>query len=230
MADIVLALDLPDADDALRLLDRLPELRWVKVGPVLTTRAGAPFVQRLAARGLRVFLDLKWYDIPNTVAGAVSAAGELGVAMVTVHTLGGSAMLEAAAQAAGSGLAVLGVTVLTSYDARSYADATGRHDVTVEQEVARLAGIARAAGLRGVVCSPRETALVAGQWPGTPVIVVPGIRRLTDPAGDQVRVSTAGDAARSGATHLVVGRPLLQAADPAAVLRELSVEAGCAGV
>jgi orotidine-5'-phosphate decarboxylase len=227
MAEIVLALDLPDVDAALRLLDQLPELRWVKVGPVLLTRAGAPFVQQLAARRLRVFLDLKWHDIPNTVAGAVSAARDLGVAMATVHTLGGSGMLEAAAKAGGGAVALVGVTVLTSHDATTYAGAVGRSAVTLDEEVVRLAALARGAGLQGVVCSPRETALVRQEWPGSPLIVVPGIRRRGDPAGDQVRVSTAGDAARDGATHLVVGRPLLQASEPAAVLRELSQEAGC---
>jgi len=227
MAEIVLALDLPDVDAALRLLDQLPELRWVKVGPVLLTRAGAPFVQQLAARRLRVFLDLKWHDIPNTVAGAVSAARDLGVAMATVHTLGGSGMLEAAARAGGGAVALVGVTVLTSHDATTYAGAVGRSAVTLDEEVVRLAALARGAGLQGVVCSPQETALVRREWPGSPLIVVPGIRRRGDPAGDQVRVSTAGDAARDGATHLVVGRPLLQASEPAAVLRELSQEAGC---
>jgi orotidine-5'-phosphate decarboxylase len=230
MAEIVLALDLPEPDAALRFLDRLPGLRWVKLGPILITRAGAPFVQQLAARGLRVFLDLKWHDIPSTVAGAVSAARELGVSMATVHALGGSGMLEAASRAAGDAVALVGVTVLTSYDAASYAQAIGRSDVSLEAEVVRLAGVARAAGLQGIVCSPREIGAVRREWSGAPVIVVPGIRRRTDPPGDQIRVSTAGDAARDGATHLVVGRPLLQANDPAAVLRELSEEAGCARV
>jgi len=230
MAEIVLALDLPDPDAALHMLDRLPELRWVKLGSMLMTQAGAPFVQQVTARGLRVFLDLKWHDIPNTVGGAVSAARALGVSMATVHTLGGSGMLDAAAQAAGEALALVGVTVLTSHDRMSYAKAIGRPEVNVEAEVGRLAGAARASGLSGVVCSPREIALVRRVWPGSPVIVVPGIRRRSDPAGDQVRVSTAGDAARDGATHLVVGRPVLQAADPAAVLRELSEEADCAAI
>ncbi len=173
MAEIVLALDLPDVDAALGLLDRLPELRWVKVGPVLLTRAGAPFVQRLAARRLRVFLDLKWHDIPNTVAGAVSAARDLGVAMATVHTLGGSGMLEAAAKAGGGALALVGVTVLTSHDATTYTAAVGRSAVTLDEEVVRLAALARGAGLQGVVCSPRETALVRREWAGSPLIVVP---------------------------------------------------------
>ena len=230
MAEIVLALDLPDANAALHTLDRLPELRWVKLGSVLMTRAGAPFVQQVTGRGLRVFLDLKWHDIPNTVAGAVSAARVLGVSMATVHTLGGSGMLEAAAQAAGEALALVGVTVLTSHDAMSYARAIGRTEVSVEAEVGRLAEAARGSGLSGVVCSPREVALVRGIWPGSPLIVAPGIRRRTDSADDQVRVSTAGDAAQAGATHLVVGRPVLEAADPAAVLRELTEEAGCAPI
>jgi orotidine-5'-phosphate decarboxylase len=230
MAEVVLALDLPDADAALRVLDRLPRLRWVKLGSVLMTRVGAPFVQQVTARGLRVFLDLKWHDIPSTVAGAVSAARGLGVSMATVHTLGGQSMLDTAAEAAGDGLALVGVTVLTSNDAVSYARATGRSEVSIEAEVSRLAGVARASGLNGVVCSPREVALVRQAWPGSPLIVVPGIRRRTDPVGDQVRVSTAGDAVRAGATHLVVGRPVLQATDPAAVLQELIEEAGCAPI
>jgi orotidine-5'-phosphate decarboxylase len=111
VAEVILALDVPQPDEALRLLDRIPTLQWVKVGPVLLTRAGASFVQELRRRRLRVFLDLKWHDIPNTVAGAVEAAREMGVAMATVHSLGGLGMLERAARAAGDELAVLGVTV-----------------------------------------------------------------------------------------------------------------------
>jgi orotidine-5'-phosphate decarboxylase len=224
MPEIVLALDLTDADAALHLLDRLPALRWVKIGPVLTTRAGAPFVQELARRRLRVFLDLKWHDIPNTVAGAVSAARELGVAMATVHTLGGRAMLEAAARAAGPDLNLVGVTVLTSHDGVSYAEAVGRDRVDIAEEAQRLARLARDAGVRGVVCSAHEVAALRRLLGPSAPIVVPGIRRRIDAAADQARVSTAGDAVRSGATHLVVGRPVLQAADPAAVLAELEAE------
>lgn len=225
MAEIVLALDVPTPDDGLRMLDRIPDLRWVKVGSVLMTRAGAPFVRELARRGLRVFLDLKWHDIPNTVAGAVTAARELGVAMATVHTLGGHGMLESAARAAGGELALVGVTVLTSHDAESYGRATGRSGVDLLPEVSRLAAAAKAAGLDGVVCSPQETAAVRAALGPKALIVVPGIRRASDPTGDQVRVSTAADAARAGATHLVVGRPLLQAPEPAAVFAELAAEA-----
>lgn len=228
MAEIVLALDVTDTDTGLRLLDRLPDLRWVKLGAVLMTRAGAPFVRQVTSRGLEVFLDLKWHDIPNTVAGAVAAARDLGVAMATVHTLGGSGMLEAAAKAAGGAVALVGVTILTSHDETSYAAATGRPVGDLGVEATRLAVAARAAGLVGVVCSPREVSAVRRAWPDG-LVVVPGIRRASDPQADQVRVSTAGDAARDGATHLIVGRPLLQAADPARLLRELQEEVACAG-
>jgi orotidine-5'-phosphate decarboxylase len=227
MTEIVLALDVASADAARRMLDRVPGLRWVKLGPVLMTRVGAPFVQEVAARGLQVFLDLKWHDIPNTVAGAVSAARDLGVTMATVHTLGGSGMLEAAVRAAGASPTLVGVTVLTSHDKTSYAAATGRAVGEIEIEAERLANVARSAGLAGVVCSPREIARVRGAWKDA-LVVVPGIRRGSDPKDDQTRVSTAGDAARDGATHLVVGRPLLQATDPASVLEELREEVACA--
>jgi len=229
VTEIVLALDVAEPEAGLGLLDRLPALRWVKIGSALMTCGGAPFVRQVTSRGLQVFLDLKWHDIPNTVAASVAAARDLGVAMATVHTLGGSAMLEAAARAAGDTLALLGVTVLTSQDGASYAAATGRSGVNLEVEVERLATAARAAGLRGVVCSPREIVAARRAWGGPGLIVVPGIRRRSDLLADQVRVSTAGDAARDGATHLVVGRPLLQASDPAATLHELEEEAACAG-
>ena len=116
MAELILALDLPDRGSALALLDRLPALRWVKVGSQLMTAEGPPLVRELVSRGLEVFLDLKWHDIPNTVEGAIAAARDLGVRMATVHTLGGPAMLRAAAQASGDQLAIVGVTVLTSHD------------------------------------------------------------------------------------------------------------------
>src|SRR5688500_6077193 len=123
MAELILALDVPREADALRVLDRLPAVRWVKVGPILMTREGPSFVRTLTSRRLNVFLDLKWHDIPNTVAGAVTAAREIGVAMATVHTLGGRAMLDAATVAAAGELSLVGVTVLTSHDPASYSRA-----------------------------------------------------------------------------------------------------------
>ncbi len=226
MAELILALDVPSAAEALTLVDRLPGLRWVKVGSVLMTNAGPPLIRDLAARGYQVFLDLKWHDIPNTVRGAVTAARDLGVQMATVHTLGGAAMLDAAVRAAGPDLGVVGVTVLTSHDSQTYGAAIGRDRVDLGCESVRLAKIAVAAGLRGVVCSPWEaesirTAIGRESW-----LVVPGIRRAGDTSGDQIRTASPAEAVERGATHLVVGRPVLSAADPPAeflaVQRELA--------
>ena len=221
MPEIIVALDVPDADAARRLLDRLPAARWVKVGSVLFTAAGPALIADCRARGLKVFLDLKWHDIPNTVAGAVRSARDLQVSMATVHTLGGAEMMSAAAEAAEGEILLVGVTVLTSHDPESFARAVGRTSVGLQAEVARLAGEAARAGLSGVVCSPHEVGTVAGVLGPGRVIVVPGIRRPGDAVGDQARAASPEDAARAGATHLVVGRPILQAPDPARVLGEL---------
>ncbi len=223
MAEIIVALDLP-AMEARRLLDRVPEARWVKVGAILFAEDGPGLVRELLARGLSVFLDLKWHDIPHTVAGAVSRARDLGVAMATVHACGGREMLEAARDAAGEAVGIVAVTVLTSHSPESYAAATGRTTVDVGAEVERLAALAFGSGLRGVVCSPLEVATVrAGATPGG-WIVVPGIRRSGDPAGDQARTAAPRAAASAGATHLVVGRPILTAGDPRSVFLEMARE------
>lgn len=229
MADVILALDVATTDAAERLLDAIPAVRWVKLGSVLMTRAGGPLVTRLAGRGLGVFLDLKWHDIPNTVASAVSQARDLGARMVTVHTLGGRRMLDAAVAAAEGGLAVLGVTVLTSHDAPGYGEAVGRSDVSLVPEVVRLATLARQSGLAGVVCSPREVAPVRQALGAGALVVVPGIRRGGDSPGDQQRVATPAAAAAAGATHLVVGRPVLEAPDPAEAFGAILREAGGGG-
>lgn len=220
MAELILALDLPDRNAAFAVVDRLPALRWVKVGSQLMTAEGPALVRELVGRGLHVFLDLKWHDIPNTVQGAVMAARTLGVGMATVHTLGGPAMLRAAAEAAGDELAVVGVTVLTSHDEGDYAAALGRPSIRLLDEVARLARSAVSAGLAGVVCSPLEVDRIRSGLGPDPLIIVPGIRRPADEVGDQRRTATPAEAVRQGATHLVVGRPILAAADPAAALAE----------
>jgi len=221
VAELIPALDLPDRDSALRLVGRIPSLRWVKVGSVLMTAEGPALVRELVARGLSVFLDLKWHDIPNTVRGAVSAAQGLGVRMVSVHLLGGPAMLRAAAEAAGADMAVVGVTVLTSHDEAEYAHTTGRPSVRLLDEVARLARLGMAAGLAGVVSSPLEVDRLRTGLGPDPLIVVPGIRRPSDDPGDQSRTATPAEAQRQGATHLVVGRPVVQATDPAATFGEM---------
>lgn len=215
MAELIVALDLPDAQTAVALLDQLPERCAVKVGSVLATSAGAGFVRALVDGGHPVFLDLKWHDIPNTVAGAVRAARALGVEMATVHALGGQAMLGAAVDAAGSDLNIVAVTVLTSHSVESLAPVLGRPVTDVQAEVLRLATMALGVGVAGVVCSPQEVALVRPVV-GQGRIVVPGIRRGGDAIGDQVRVATPEAAVAAGATHLVVGRPITEAPDPAA--------------
>jgi orotidine-5'-phosphate decarboxylase len=142
--------------------------------------------------------------------------------MATVHTLGGAAMMRTASEAAGEALAMVGVTVLTSHDQAGYGAAVGRDRVDLEAEVKRQAGIAIESGLRGIVCSSHETAAVRAAVGGAPWIVVPGIRRPSDRSGDQIRTASPADAVSAGATHLVVGRPILLAADPGAAFREIS--------
>jgi len=214
VAELIVALDLPSGPDALALVQRLPGLAWVKVGPALYVREGPDLVRELAARGLRIFLDLKLHDIPTTVAGAVGAARDLGVAMATVHCLGGPKMLAAARQAAGE-VALLGVTVLTSHDAAEFEKVVGRGVPDVGFEAERLAKVAMQAKLRGVVASGHELGLLRETLGTGPWIVVPGVRLPGDEAGDQRRTIAPREAVRGGATHLVVGRSITAAKDPA---------------
>lgn len=225
MAELIVALDLPDAPAAVELLDRLPDGCQVKLGSVLVTAAGSGFVRGVIAGGHPVFLDLKWHDIPNTVAGAVRAARRLGVEMVTVHALGGPAMIEAAMEAAGGELKVVAVTALTSHSTGQFGEIVGRPVADMGGEVARLAELAVSAGADGVVCSPHEVRLIAPLLADRR-IVVPGIRRAGDDPGDQARAADPARAAASGATHLVVGRPIIGAADPAAAWAEFAEAAG----
>ncbi|HTI04471.1 MAG TPA: orotidine-5'-phosphate decarboxylase [Gemmatimonadales bacterium] len=224
MAELIVAFDLPSGRDALALAQRLPGLKWAKIGPVLFGRAGPALLQEFTQRGIRVFLDLKWHDIPNVVAGAVTAARELGVSMATVHALGGKTMLTAAAAAAntaGTELALVGVTVLTSHDAGELEGILGRGVPDVGFEAERLARSALQCGLRGVVTSGRELGLLREALGPEAWIVVPGIRAPGDDAGDQVRTIEPAAAVRRGATHLVVGRPITGARDPVAAYQRL---------
>lgn len=220
MADLIVAFDQPTARDALALADRLPGLEWAKIGAVLYVREGPALIREFQSRRVRVFLDLKWHDIPSTVAGAVAAARDLAVDMATLHCLGGRAMLETAARAA-EGLALVGVTVLTSHDAASLASVLGRPVPDVAGETERLARLALSAGLRGVVASGHEVMLLRRALGSGPWIVVPGVRREADPHGDQSRTVTPAAAVMAGATHLVVGRSITHAADPAAAFRDI---------
>ena len=220
MAELVVAFDVPTGREALAVAARLPALKWAKLGSMLYVREGPALVREFQARGVRVFLDLKWHDIPSVVAGAVAAARELGAAMATVHCLGGRAMLAAATAAAGD-LALVGVTVLTSHDADAFEQIVGRGVPDVGFEAERLARVAMQAGLRGVVASGRELALLRAALGPDPWMVVPGVRAPEDPPGDQARTVTPRDAVRCGATHLVVGRPITLAKDPAGVYQRL---------
>jgi orotidine-5'-phosphate decarboxylase len=220
VAELVVAFDLSSGRAALDLADRLPGLRWAKLGPVLYVREGPALVREFTARGVSVFLDLKWHDIPHTVAGAVTAARELGVSLATVHCLGGRAMLEAAVAAAGD-LPLVGVTVLTSHDAAALAQVLGRGVPDLGFEAERLARMGVDAGLRGVVASGHELGLLRSALGPDPWLVVPGIRSPGDSVGDQVRTVSPADAVRRGATHLVVGRPITAAADPRAAYDQI---------
>jgi len=217
----IIALDVPARAGAESLLDRLgPGADFVKVGLQLFTAEGPDVVRVMHDRGCRVFLDLKLHDIPNTVAHAVRSAAGLGVELLTVHASGGPAMLRAARDAAGTdGPGLLGVTVLTSLSAAELAQAWGRDTLSAGAEVARLAGLARDAGLLGVVASVAEVPVIRAAAGGGVRVLTPGIRLAGDAAGDQSRVATPAEAARLGADYVVLGRSVTAAADPAAALR-----------
>jgi len=220
VAEIIVAFDLASGREALVLADRLPDLAWAKIGPVLYVREGPALVRELTKRGVKVFLDLKLHDIPNTVAGAIAAARELGVHLATVHCLGGAEMLAAAVRAAGD-LPLVGVTVLTSHDAGGFGRVLGRGVPDLAFEAERLARLALDAGLKGVVASGHEVALLREAFGAGPWIVTPGIRGPGAAPDDQARTMQAAEAVRRGATHLVIGRPITQAADPRAVYRAI---------
>lgn len=214
---IIIALDVPDTEGALRLLDSLGEAPALcKIGLELFTAEGPSIVKAVQSRGSRVFLDLKFHDIPNTVAHAVKSAAGLGVAMTTLHACGGPVMLEAAAKAAESSgnkdLLLLAVTVLTSMDGAQLS-ATG---VTVEPEaqVVRLAGLAAGAGIGGIVCSPREISAVRAAHGQSLRLVTPGVRPAWAAVGDQKRVMTPAEALQAGSDWLVIGRPITGAENP----------------
>jgi orotidine-5'-phosphate decarboxylase len=224
VAELIVALDLDSADEVERLLDRLPAVRWAKVGSTLFTREGPAMVHRLQRRGIWVFLDLKWHDIPHQVAGAVRAAADLGVDLATLHALGGRVMMAAAQEAAGA-MRLVAVTILTSHSTNELALMLGRPDADPATEVERLGQVAREAGLAGVVASPMEAARLRRVLGPDAWLVVPGIRPGGSPKDDQARTASVREAVHAGATHLVVGRPITRAADPALVYQAMSEEA-----
>jgi orotidine-5'-phosphate decarboxylase len=228
---IIVAIDTPDAEEALRLARALKgHATHLKVGSTLFLAAGPAIVGRLRGLGFEVFVDLKLHDIPHQVAGAVRELTRLGASMVTVHASGGSAMLAAAVDAARRDASDLGaprplvvaVTVLTSLDGAALAE-IGVPARPLEQ-VAMLARLAQAQGCDGVVCSPQETAEVRRLLGPDAVIVTPGVRPAWAAAGDQARVATPSEALTWGATFLVVGRPVTDADDPAAAFDRIVAE------
>lgn len=223
---IIVALDFPDAQGALALAQRLdPKQCRVKVGKELYTAAGPSLVEQLQRSGFTVFLDLKFHDIPNTVAGACAAAAQLGVWMINVHALGGRAMMAAAREAVAKSRKpprLVAVTLLTSMAAADMADvgmAGGPQDA-----VLRLARLAQASGLEGVVCSPQEAGALRRQCGKDFLLVTPGIRPADADRDDQQRVATPRSATEAGANYLVIGRPITRAADPLAALRAIQAE------
>lgn len=223
---IIVALDYPDPKRALETVDRLDRaLCRVKVGKELFTRAGPGLVEQLTGRGFEVFLDLKFHDIPHTVAAACAAAADLGVWMVNVHAQGGRRMLEAARESVerfSRRPRLIAVTVLTSLDDAELRE-IGFQD-SAERLVERLAGLAAGTGLDGVVCSAREAAALRTRHGVGFTLVTPGIRPGEGVLDDQRRVMTPAEAVRGGSDYLVIGRPITGAADPVAALRAIQAE------
>jgi orotidine-5'-phosphate decarboxylase len=228
---IIVAIDAPDAASALGIADALAgRAGWLKVGMTLFYAEGPPIVSELRRRGFEVFLDLKLHDIPHQVRGAARSLASLGARMITVHASGGADMMEAAVEgaregAAAAGLtapAVLAVTVLTSMDAETLAS-VGVADSPADQ-VAGLVALARTAGVAGVVCSPAEAGAARALLGPQALVVTPGVRPLWAEAGDQRRIDTPSAALAAGASHLVIGRPITGANDPAAAFDRIAAE------
>jgi orotidine-5'-phosphate decarboxylase len=225
---IIVALDYPELDMATGMLDRLdPDMTRVKVGKEMFTRFGPAMVEACMQRGFEVFLDLKFHDIPNTVAGACRSAADMGVWMMNVHASGGRRMMEAAAgaiKASGSSAKLIAVTILTSLSQEEIAEIG--YSGTPEDNVSRLARLAKESGLDGIVCSPREAERIRGELGPDFELVTPGVRPAGSDTGDQRRVMTPRDALDAGATYLVIGRPITGAPDPQKALEEILASIG----
>lgn len=216
----IVALDYPDSVSALNLVSQLGEsCRFYKIGSELFTASGPSIVEAVRRSGCDVFLDLKLHDIPNTVAGATRRIREMGVRLTTVHASGGSAMIEAAVEAAGMECGVLAVTILTSLDSRALGEVMGVDNPDVPGSVLTLATLATVSGARGVVCSGEEARLVRLQFGQHLEVLVPGVRLEGDSGGDQARIVTPEAAAAAGADYVVLGRTITAAVDPAAAMR-----------
>ena len=220
--DVIIACDFPDADTTLKFLEQFGDLRpFVKIGMELYYGAGPDIVRRLRERGHRIFLDLKLHDIPHQIRGAAESASRAGADILSIHGLGGDAMVaaaregvEAAAVDRDERTRLVSITVLTSMDQESLAKIG--IDAPVADEVSRLATLACGAGSDGIVCSPQEAAAMRELLGSDALIVTPGVRPAGSEVGDQRRIATPAAAVSAGATQLVVGRPITQADDPVA--------------
>jgi orotidine-5'-phosphate decarboxylase len=221
---IIVALDVPTRKDALNLVDQLrDQISFFKIGLQLYTAAGPEIVREVLARGVRILLDLKLHDIPNTVAKAVESVDKLGVQMLTIHLSGGIEMIRAAIAARRGAMSILGVTVLTSVNEQTLS-AIGIDD-KIENQVLRLAGLGVALGIDGLVASPHEVKMLRGEFGDGIEIVVPGIRPSWSEPHDQRRTMSPRQALYAGADYLVIGRPIIAHPDPreavAKILEEL---------
>ena len=224
---IIVALDFNSSSQAVEFVDALdPKLCRLKIGKELFTAAGPNLVETMIKKEFDVFLDLKFHDIPNTVANAVKVAADLGVWMLNVHISGGSTMMKSAKDAiishGGCKPILIGVTVLTSISSAELSEIGINNDL--KDQVVQLAKLAYQSGLDGVVCSAEEAKLLRNSMPADFILVTPGIRREQDAVGDQKRVITPSQAIRNGSDYLVVGRPITQAASPSAALAAFNSE------
>ena len=228
-SELIVALDVPRTSEALKTIGSLPrEVGWYKVGLELFCAEGPAIIQAVRSQEKSIFLDLKLHDIPRTVERAVKAAAQHGVEMLTIHACGGRAMLRAAVDAARSCVTkppkLIAVTALTSLDQNDMSDLGISR--TPAQQVLALADLALSCGVDGLVSSPQETEVLRGRFGPRPILVTPGIRLPGNEVGDQKRVATPAAAVKAGASFLVVGRPILEAADPSGAARILLKELG----
>ncbi len=221
---IIVALDYPTPQPAFELLEKLdPQLCRVKVGKEMFTRMGPAFVEACMKRGFDVFLDLKFHDIPNTVAGACRAGADLGVWMMNVHASGGRRMMQAACEAvdkSSTETVLIAVTILTSLSEEELAEVG--FSGSAADNVSRLAALAQSSGMHGVVCSPREAQQLRSDLGDEFLLVTPGVRPAGSDTADQRRVMTPQDAMNAGSNYLVIGRPITAAGDPLQALQQIA--------
>ena len=230
MAELIVALDVNSRQEAVEKVKAIGEsVGFYKIGLELFTAEGPDVVKAVKDLGKRVFLDLKFHDIPRTVERAVKSGAKLGVDLMTIHSVGGKAMIRAAADAAAefgaSGPKILAVTVLTSLDQTDLAD-VGIVGRTPAEQVVAMAKFATENGAHGLVCSPKEVGTLSKMLKAGTLFITPGVRPAGSAVGDQKRVATPAEAVRDGATHLVVGRPILAAPDPVAAAKAIRAEMG----